>query len=161
MPRLAVFWSAAMLIASAASLRAQQYGGEPRVLARMLVGIMRRRMQRLVGIEDRRGGEIGGRGGNDAELAELLFLAAGQVDFDRRLGGKPVAFGAEVVGRQFGPAQQAAVDGNGRFEATVPAGKYEHLNIQTDTRGYPNIEHAFTIEGGKTTELGDVMIDLK
>ena len=78
---------------------------------------------------------------------------------DRRTG-KP-ALGLVVFFPALAARSQAPVDGNGRFEMQIPAGSYQHVNIQDETHGYPDVERAFTVKTGDTTELGDVMVDLR
>jgi hypothetical protein len=51
------------------------------------------------------------------------------------------------------------VDGDGRFEAQVPPGNYDHINIQSSSMGYPDIPATFTVESGKTVDIGTVTVD--
>jgi RNA polymerase sigma factor (sigma-70 family) len=50
----------------------------------------------------------------------------------------------------------AAVDGTGRFETRLPAGTYQHINVQSQTQGYAPIARTFEVKPNATIELGDV-----
>jgi hypothetical protein len=54
------------------------------------------------------------------------------------------------------------VDGDGRFEASVPAGHYERLYVGTREIGpAPVVERAFDVGVGDAISLGDIPIALR
>ena len=74
--------------------------------------------------------------------------------------GRP-AIGLVVFFPSLSMHADSPVDGNGRFEAQVPAGSYPYFHVQSETRGYEDVERAFVVKPGETTELGDVQVDLR
>lgn len=60
-----------------------------------------------------------------------------------------------------GSREMVPVDGDGRFEALLPAGTYNHFNIQSGGNGHPNIEVPYTIKSGSVVDLGDVVVTLR
>ncbi|MCW5807825.1 MAG: carboxypeptidase regulatory-like domain-containing protein, partial [Deltaproteobacteria bacterium] len=51
-------------------------------------------------------------------------------------------------------------DGQGRFEARLPAGAYDHINMQNEAQGYPDVPVKFTVEPGRTSDLGTIEVEL-
>jgi hypothetical protein len=74
--------------------------------------------------------------------------------------GRP-AIGLVVFFPSLSLHAESPVDGNGRFEAQVPAGSYPYFHVQSETQGYPEVERPFIVKPGETTELGDVQVDLR
>jgi hypothetical protein len=77
-----------------------------------------------------------------------------------RATGTP-AIGLVVFFSVVAVREQYPVDGDGRFAAIVPAGSYQHFNVQSETQGYPDVDRVFSVVAGQTTELGDVTVDLR
>jgi hypothetical protein len=57
------------------------------------------------------------------------------------------------------------VDGNGRFEAQVPPGSYTRVGLGSFAGGralsVPPAQRAFTVAADETTDLGDVLVDVR
>jgi hypothetical protein len=111
-------------------------------------------------------GATGGDGGFALAAGERKTGLDISVERDGTVRGRLVdrATGKPAIGvvLWFGAGHDSgAVDGDGRFEAHLPAKRYEQIGIQNETGGYPIIQRPFTVRSGETTDLGDVLVDLK